>query len=219
MVHNMNETDRMMDFYTYFASPVYITERPEFIKDVNIVANEYTHKFLKDNEVNEICPMIQTENFSGDIRITDFQNFISDCSLSILDSQGYYMEDKEINLGDMWLHVHYKTSSMEKHTHGFSSQLTGFYFLECPENSSRIILHDPRSGKNQVELPEKNVNDVTLASHMINFEPKPGMLFIAPSWLPHSFTRNASEEPVKFIHFNVYTYFSNKRQCEMPEII
>jgi len=29
------------------------------------------------------------------------------------------------------------------------------------------------------------------------------MLVLANSWLPHSFTKNGSDEPMTFIHFNL----------------
>ena len=43
----------------------------------------------------------------------------------------------------------------------------------------------------------------TLASTMINFKPEPGMMMFAPAWLAHSFGRNASKEPFRFVHFNL----------------
>ena len=44
-----------------------------------------------------------------------------------------------------------------------------------------------------------------------------GDLFITNSWLPHSFTRNQSEQPFEFIHFNIYCEF--KPQCKPPIIV
>ena len=38
---------------------------------------------------------------------------------------------------------------------------------------------------------------------MINFEPKVGQFMFTNAWLPHSFTKNNSEQPFKFIHFNL----------------
>jgi hypothetical protein len=40
-------------------------------------------------------------------------------------------------------------------------------------------------------------------SNMINIEPKEGMLIFTNSWLAHSFSRNASNKNMQFIHFTV----------------
>ena len=45
--------------------------------------------------------------------------------------------------------------------------------------------------------------NATIASKMINFEPKPGLMIFSNAWLAHSFTRHASEKPIKFVHFNL----------------
>jgi hypothetical protein len=92
---------------------------------------------------------------------------------------------------------------MDEHVHGFGAQLIGFYFLETPEDCSKIVMHDPRPGKKQINLSEENIFNATSASLAINFTPKPGLLFFANSWIPHSFSRHASEKPIKFIHFTI----------------
>jgi hypothetical protein len=107
---------------------------------------------------------------------------------------------------------------MEQHVHG-GSQLVGFYFLETPEDSSRALFHDPRPGKVQNFLPESTPSEATLASNIINFEPKPGLLIITNAWLPHSFGRHASDEPLKFVHFSLNTVYQPPVQCSPAEVI
>jgi hypothetical protein len=94
-------------------------------------------------------------------------------------------------------------------------QIVGFYFLETPENCSRVVFHDPRAAKVQIDLPEQDINMATPASKMINFEPKPGMMIFANSWLMHSFTRHAANLPIKFVHFNL-TVIHQPQSCAMP---
>jgi hypothetical protein len=55
--------------------------------------------------------------------------------------------------------------------------------------------------------------DVTHASTMINFVPKEGQLMLTNSWLPHSFTRNESKKPIRFIHFNVVVSQATQQAC------
>jgi uncharacterized protein (TIGR02466 family) len=114
------------------------------------------------------------------------------------------MENFTTQFSEFWCQEHYKHSSMEQHVHGYGSQIVGFYFTETPENCSRIVFHDPRPAKVQIDLPESDMTQAMPASKMINFEPKPGMLMFTNAWLAHSFTRHAANKPIQFIHFNLY---------------
>ena len=53
---------------------------------------------------------------------------------------------------------------------------------------------------------------------MINFVPKEGQLMFTNSWLPHSFTKNQSKKPIRFIHFNIAVAQAQQNQCcEKPQ--
>jgi hypothetical protein len=54
-----------------------------------------------------------------------------------------------------------------------------------------------------MQLMEKNPENATYASNSINFVPEEGQIIFTNSWLPHSFTRNESDEPFRMIHFNL----------------
>lgn len=126
------------------------------------------------------------------------------------------MQDKAVAFTEMWTQEHHKHSAMDAHVHGFGSQIVGFYFLETPEDCSRVVFHDPRAAKVQIDLPEQDVNMATPASKMINFQPKPGLMIFANSWLMHSFTRHASDKPIKFVHFNLTVQMTQPAACPMP---
>jgi uncharacterized protein (TIGR02466 family) len=147
--------------------------------------------------------------------VTNFANFVGATAWNILQEQGYAMENKLVHFTEMWTQEHHKHSSMEQHVHGFGVQIVGFYFLEAPEDSSRVVFHDPRAGKVQNDLPEQEMSNATPASRMVNFEAKEGRLIFSNSWLPHSFTRHASDKPIKFVHFNL-TVSQAQPTCTMP---
>jgi uncharacterized protein (TIGR02466 family) len=134
-------------------------------------------------------------------RIKDVVSFITQTAYHILVTQGYDMNFYEVMVYDLWGQEHYKFSGQEEHIH--QAILSGFYFIDCPENSSRVLFHDPRPAKVYSNLTEKNSSMATYASTVINYEPKPGMLMFANSWLPHSFLKNSSSEPFRFMHFNI----------------
>jgi uncharacterized protein (TIGR02466 family) len=126
------------------------------------------------------------------------------------------MQDKAVQFTEMWTQEHHKHSAMDAHVHGFGSQIVGFYFLETPEDCSRLVIHDPRAAKVQIDLPEQDISMATPASKMINFTPKPGMMIFASSWLMHSFTRHAAELPIKFVHFNLTVIPAPQQACALP---
>ena len=187
----------------HFPCPIYLIERPDFLDAVKEVSDENLDTQRKTQELNEIYPVVMSGNYFADPRIEKFVQFVGATAWNILAEQGYAMQDKVVSFTEMWTQEHHKHSAMDQHVHGFGSQIVGFYFLETPENCSRVVFHDPRSGKVQIDLPEQDMNMATPASKMINFEPKAGMMIFANSWLAHSFTRHAAELPIKFVHFNL----------------
>ena len=197
----------------HFPCPIYLIERPDFLDAVKEVSDENLDTQRKTQELNEIYPVVMSGNYFADPRIKKFVQFVGATAWNILAEQGYAMQDKVVSFTEMWTQEHHKHSAMDQHVHGFGSQIVGFYFLETPENCSRVVFHDPRSGKVQIDLPEQDINMATPASKMINFEPKPGLLIFANSWLAHSFTLHAAELPIKFVHFNLTVNMAEQTVC------
>ena len=199
----------------HFPCSIYIIERPDFLSIVNTVSEESLEVVKKTQELNEIYPLYMSGNYYADLRIAGFAEFVGSTAWNILNQQGYAMQDKAVQFTEMWTQEHHKHSSMDQHVHGFGSQVVGFYFLETPENCSKLVFHDPRAAKVQIDLPEQDIGIATPASKMINFTPKPGMMIFANSWLAHSFTRHISDKPIKFVHFNL-TVISQQQSSPAP---
>lgn len=200
----------------HFPCPIYLIERPDFLESVTEVSEEALTQQRKERNLDEIYPAYMTDNYFNDSRINPFVQFVADTAWNILNEQGYAMQGFQTVFTEMWTQEHHKHSAMDQHTHGFGSQIVGFYFLEVPENSSRVVFHDPRMGKSLIDLPETDINQATIASKMINFEPKPGLMIFANSWLAHSFTRHAAENPIKFVHFNLTVQMAVPAVCPAP---
>lgn len=202
----------------HFPCPIYLIERPDFLESVNTVSEEFLAKQHREQKLDEIYPVMMTGNYVSDPRIANFVEFVGATAWNILSEQGYMMQDKVVSFTEMWTQEHHKHSAMEQHTHGYGSQIVGFYFIEVPDEASRLVFHDPRMGKAQVDLPESDTNQVSIASKMINFTPKPGLMVFANSWLAHSFTRHAADKPIKFVHFNITVQLAPqvKQNCPMP---
>jgi len=208
--------ENQLGTWTYFPSLIYTIEKPEFLQTVKDVSEERLKIAKASKKLDPIYPVIMTDNLFTDARIEEFSKYVGQTAWNILQSQGYAMENLSTTFTEMWTQEHHKHSLMEQHVHGFGAQIVGFYFLEVPEKSSNVVFHDPRAGKVQTNLPETDVSLVTPASQMINFNPKPGLLMLTNSWLPHSFGRHAANKPMKFVHFNLTVQLAQQPVCAVP---
>ena len=211
--------DYNLDRYICFPTSIYMIKRPDLLETVKEVSEKNLIEAKSKNK-NEIYPVYMSNSFFDDPKISEFNLAIRQISWSILKDQGYNMENKEVFFTEMWTQEHYKHSQMEQHTHKFGSQIIGFYFLETPENCSKLLVHDPRPAKTIIGIDEIDIDQATEASDIVNFAPEPGLLVFTNGWLPHSFSRHESDEPIKFVHFNLSISIArNLNICEAPIII
>ena len=192
-----------LDQLHYFATPVYITQQPQFLEVVKAIAADSIAQVHGDKKPDKIHPVRMSGNMLQDERIAPFAEFIANTAWNILASQGFAMAGFSTSFTELWCQEHYQTSSMEYHTHPGGNFLVGFYFLDVPDGAPPVVIHDPRPGRVMLSLPEADPSQATLSSTMINFKPQPGMVMFAPAWLAHSFGRNASKKPFRFVHFNL----------------
>ena len=214
----MNHSLNAMQF---FPTMVYSIEKPEFLDLTTEICEEYVDRIknVYKKELNETFPAFMTEAFHEDPRMTEFTGFVNQSSWEILKEQGYNMDIFNTFTYSMWCQEHHKHSLMEQHVHGGGAQIVGFYFVKCPENACHLTLYDPRQAKVQISLPEKNIMEHTNGSAMATFKPTPGRMIFTNAWLPHSFTRNTTDEIVRFIHFNVSIKPIKIQKFEPAEII
>ena len=192
-----------LDQFHYFATPVYITQQPQFLDVVKAIAADSIAQVHGDKKPDKIHPVRMSGNMLEDERIAPFAEFIANTAWNILASQGYAMDGFSTSFTELWCQEHYQTSSMDYHAHPGGNFLVGFYFLDVPDGAPPVVIHDPRPGRVMLSLPEADPSQATLSSTMINFKPQPGMVMFAPAWLAHSFGRNASKKPFRFVHFNL----------------
>ena len=189
--------------FLYFPTPINLISMPDYIDVVREVGEEAMTIVPEEIQPTELYPSKQSVMFQGHPKVQDFGKEAIQFAWHILNMQGYDMQRFNTFYESMWLQEHHKMSVMEQHIHDGGVQLVGFYFLDVPPLSSKLVFYDPRPGKIQVNLPEVNAMNITLATKMINIEPKAGDLIFAPSWLPHSFSRHGSDETLRFVHINV----------------
>lgn len=188
----------------YFGSGVYTVKAPQFLESVRAVSKEAL-AVSRPPKKNKIYPSVMTVPYGNDPRIADFAAYVSQTAWNILHAQGYAMEPLVTVLGEMWTQEHLKAGGMEQHVHGQGAQMCAFYFLDCPPDCGRLVVHDPRPGRLATMLPQQDMNTLTDASDAVYFAPEDGLLVFANAWLPHSITRNASDKPFHFTHMNITT--------------
>lgn len=180
-----------------FPSAVARGEHPEFVGIAKTVLAEHLAR-VKPNAWN-VC---QSESMF-DSRLEGLLSLIARESFQMLSDQGYNMENTQTSVTEFWGQEFLKHGQHMEHIHSRGAQITGFYFVDVPQDGSLPIVFDPRPGKRQINLAQTNQEEVTYASEQVLFGVVPGDLILFNSWLPHGFTRNESDSPFRFIHFNV----------------
>lgn len=193
--------DLIMD--DLFPVNVFRVKKLEFVENTLRVFNEYTGKIQQEKGIFDIYPATMSQNMVGDERLAELSKTILEYAWQALNMQGYNMDMFFTYFTSLWGQEHQRTSSMDYHSHGQNSQISGFYFLEVPANSMRVLFHDPKPVKVYAGLPERRQENITSAASIVNYIPEAGDLILTNSWLAHSFTRNLSYAPVKFLHFNI----------------
>jgi uncharacterized protein (TIGR02466 family) len=189
--------------HEHFPSVIYSVEKAEFLDAVTKVSQKYLA--LRKNSEPKTDPIhpVQTNGYAHEPELAAFTGYIAQAAWTILNDQGHDMQNLGTYIQEMWTQEHNRYNGHDEHIHNRGAQITGMYFLECPPNSCKIAVHDPRHGKNQINLPEASMDKITLASSTALFIPKPGMMYFFNSWLPHSITKNSVKSPTRLVHFNL----------------
>ena len=193
--------DQLIEQY-YFQTPVYMLKKPDFLPVVNAVSQKYVER-SRARKKNKNPVVVMSGSYMNEPEIAEFAKYVSQTAWNILSAQGYKMQDLVTFFTEMWTQEHNNLSSMETHVHGHGVQISAFYFLDVPENSCKLVIHDPRPGKVIVNLHQANPKEISEASHQIVFTPEPGLLVLVNSWVPHSFTKNFSKQSLRFVHMNL----------------
>lgn len=186
----------------HFISTVYTVRAQQFLEPVKEVSLRYLER-SKSRKKKKNPVVTMTSSFLREPSIAEFAQYVSQTSWNILSAQGYSMQDMATYFTEMWTQEHNHLSNMDCHVHGHGVQISAFYFLDCPKGGCKLVVHDPRPGKVMASLISEDKKQVTSASSQIYLTPEPGALVLINSWLPHSFTKNFSNSPVRFVHMNL----------------
>ena len=199
----------------YFSSPIYWTDKPEWVKDLNKASDPFIKEARKNN-LKDIKKRNKKYGNKGEhpwvhhstslINIPAFQTiqqYIGATAWNLLDEQGCDLSNHTIYLTELWVQEFSKNGGGHHslHTH-WNGHISGFFFLKASEKTSLPIFEDPRGGRMMNLLPQKDPSKVTPASHQVNYRAQPGRLIFFNSYLPHMYIVDNGYEPFRFIHFN-----------------
>ena len=198
-----------MQIVEYFKTPIWIEDKPEFVKSLNIASNQYI-KDAKKREKDYIkkhgdfgrsyhsTPLTRDNNF------LDFRNYIGQKSWEFLDWQGFDMQQYTTMFSELWVQEFAKKGGGHHSAHiHWNQHVSGFYFLKCSDKTSYPIFHEPRTGARSTKLKMKPSNGIFHGTELVHFKPKPGTLIIFPGYMEHEYAVDFGVEPFRFIHWNI----------------
>jgi uncharacterized protein (TIGR02466 family) len=206
--------------FSLFDTILYKAEVPEYLKnkDFMSVCDEHT-----DQAISNAKKLIDERNKKFKIDVKDhgmsyhsgaemykderFHNFellIRNTARNILENQGFDLSNYSIDYTEMWIQKFAYEGGGHQDTHvHWDNHISGFYFVECSERTSKPVFHDPRAGRMMLNLPIKDHSKLCPAMERQIISVKPGTLLLFNSWLPHQFSVDNGIDPFRFIHFNL----------------
>jgi hypothetical protein len=187
-----------MEEFNYFPSQVFREEKPEWVGSLTEVS---------DKAIAEL----KEQGFSGPVlQSHDIRHYVpwlcmhlGKTGKSILERQGYTTGGYEIIVTEMWAQEFIKHGMNILHAHG-NTQLTGFLFLDTPENGSYPMFGDPRPGNEMSCLRPVQSQEILHSTPYIHFNNvMPGTILMFNSFLPHMITMSNTDKKTKFLHFMI----------------
>ena len=212
-----------------FDTLIYQAEIPKYLndKDFMSVCNEHTDKAIKNTQQKikerqkKYNAAIKDHGLSyhsesklyEDDRFYNFELLIRNTARNILTDQGFDLSNHTLDYTEMWIQKFAYDGGGHQDTHvHWDNHISGFYFIECSDRTSKPIFHDPRSGRMMLNLPIKNHSQLCPAMERQIIKVKPGSLLLFNSWLPHQFSVDDGLDPFRFIHFNIQARSNSERR-------
>jgi len=198
-----------MQIVEYFKTPIWIEDKPEFVKSLDKASNEYI-KEAKKREKDYIKKhgdfgrSYHSTPLTMDNRFLDFRNYIGQKSWEFLDWCGFDMQQYQTMFSELWVQEFAKKGGGHHSAHvHWNQHVSGFYFLKCSDKTSYPIFHEPRTGARATKLKMKPGNGIFHGTELVHFKPKPGTLIIFPGYMEHEYAVDHGVEPFRFIHWNI----------------
>jgi uncharacterized protein (TIGR02466 family) len=103
-----------------------------------------------------------------------------------------------------WINFFEKNQTENQHTH-YGSFLSGCYYVKAPKGAGNIVFPDATAERDMWKgiYMKNKLEENPLNTNSIGYEPIPGKLIMFQSWMPHSVSKNNSDDTRISIAFNV----------------
>ena len=212
-----------------FDTLIYQAEIPEYLNDKDFmnVCNEHTEKAIKNTQQKieerqkKYNVAIKDHGMSyhsesklyEDDRFHNFELLVRNTAYNILTNQGFDLSNYTLDYTEMLIQKFAYDGGGHQDTHiHWDNHISGFYFVECSDRTSKPIFHDPRPARMMLNLPIKDHSKLCPAMERQIIKVKAGTLLLFNSWLPHQFSVDDGLDPFRFIHFNIQARSNSERR-------
>lgn len=140
---------------------------------------------------------LSTYNLVNDKDFLPLQNFITQSVLNYCNKLNIDVSNLNTSPHYGWFNLYKKYDYQEYHIHG-DSMISTIYFLKCNDESAKTFFKTTINEMSKIKYIEHN--DFTYKD--IQIVPKPGLLVIFDSSLPHSVEQHMSKEPRISLAYN-----------------
>ena len=197
-----------MDVHEFFKTPIWVEDKPEFVKSLNKASDKYIKEAKKRNKdyikkYGDFGQSYHSSPLTLDNDFLDLRNYAGQKSWDFLDWQGFDMSRYQTMFHEMWVQEFSKKGGGHHSAHvHWNQHVSGFYFLKCSDQTSMPVFHEPRTGARATKLFTKS-KDLCHGSELVHFKVNPGTLIIFPGYLEHEFIVDHGKDPFRFIHWNI----------------
>jgi len=190
-------------------------EKPEWVEKLDTLSNSYIKTAreekkkeqedrIKEGYKNDIGLSYHSSPLEPDQNFRFFHDYMAQKSRWCLSDMGYDMEKYNLMYTESWVQEFSFNGAGHHwfHTHS-NNHISGFFFLQCSEKTSRPFFQDPRVAHVPLKLKEKDSEKISNANDLVNFNVKPGTLMLFPAYMSHAYMVDHGLEPFRFIHINM----------------
>ena len=137
---------------TFFSTPIYITEKSEWVSDTNKFCQPYldeshlTHQSEVERLGSDFGLVYHSTSIQDDPNLKYLTDWIGQTAQKVMTEWGADLSNHTLIYESMWVQEFPKDGGGHHRIHIHeNSHVSGFYFLQN-ENSSYPLFHDPRPG-------------------------------------------------------------------------
>jgi len=184
----------------FFAAPLIVTEADPNVRES--IRNKVS-AFMQTERAKETVTPAPEESVATSFYRSD-ASILVDAGLEeleahVLATAKEYLEKtlklppRRIEVERAWINVFEPGSQENQHSHD-GSLLSCSYYVEAPEDCGCIVFPDPISARRSYREFTRTFGQELLNRREIAVDPRPGMLVMFESWMPHYIQCNKSNQ-------------------------